>query len=55
MVDISGHMVVHSIDKFELNTGNHTLLVLVPNMKSGTYLMKIKVDNTLYTKLVHIQ
>ena len=53
--ELSGRRIGESINNMNVNGGQHLLVLPVSNINSGTYLMKIRINNTEYTKLVVIQ
>ncbi len=51
--DLRGQEVVKGIHSIYLPAGNHRLTVPLSEIKSGTYLMKIRTDTGAYTELFH--
>jgi len=55
LMDLSGRIVQNSVNNLILNPGKGLVKMSVADINPGTYIMRLKIQNNLYTNLIIIQ
>ena len=53
--DVDGQIVLQNSDKKKLDSGSHTIKVLVESLSKGVYLVRININNRVFVKKVIIK